>query len=303
MTDDISVFVINLESDVARRADIVAGFSGLPGFSLHVVPAVAGALLADAVSEALVGDPEWSQRKGTIGCFLSHVEAWERVARLGRGFAVVMEDDVDIAELGRLHDVRIPDDGEIVFLNDRMSVGPAPPGHAGIAPDVLPLRHALRKLDQIRSGPGGDGYLLTAHGAEKLLAACRADLFYGHVDGRLLRYATTRDELAAIGEDSWIGNVLCRHHHPDLMPELGLLKGYCLSFPLVSHKGLSSSRETEDAVRRDARAPATIPATAPAAPRPARDQRDGQRGTGSGTGRRAPGSRCATGTASPTSAT
>jgi hypothetical protein len=79
-----------------------------------------------------------------------------------------------------------------------------------------------------------------------LLAACRKDLFYGHVDGRLLRYATSEEDLAQLPSDSWIAGVIRNHHHATLKPTLGLVRGYCLSEPLVRHRGIESSRETAD---------------------------------------------------------
>ena len=64
---------------------------------------------------------DWVSLKGTIGCFLSHVSAWEQIAVLKSPYAIVLEDDVDISSLKALHAFTPPDDAEIVFLNDRMS--------------------------------------------------------------------------------------------------------------------------------------------------------------------------------------
>jgi hypothetical protein len=119
------------------------------------------------------------------------------------------------------------------------------PQEAG-SPQPLPIWRALQQLEAAHGGPGGDGYLLTPEAARKLLSACARDFYFGHVDGRLLRYATSEDDLARLPEKSWIAGVVRYHRHPTLIPALGLLKGYCLSAPLVRHLGVPSIREMED---------------------------------------------------------
>jgi glycosyl transferase family 25/polysaccharide pyruvyl transferase len=203
-----------------------------------------------------------AEYKGTIGCFLSHVRAWEEVARLSEQYAVVLEDDVDIVALSQLPPFAIPVDADIIFLNDRMAAS----NHKIDALRVLPVWCGLEHLDALRSGPGGDGYLLTPNGAKLLLTACLKDFYYGHVDGRLLRYSTSEADLAVLSNDSWIAKVVRNHHHPRLVPTLGLLRGYCLSSPLVVHRGTVSTREAEDVAARDL----TIQPTTQGSPLPMR---------------------------------
>jgi GR25 family glycosyltransferase involved in LPS biosynthesis len=242
----IPTFVMNLLSDTARRENVIAQFSKLPDFDLNVVVGVDGRELPNQVCLALAQSEHWIRYKGTIGCFLSHVKAWEEVARCSAPFAIVLEDDVHAAGLNRLSTLTLPSDAEYIFLNDRMT--PALPPSAVLT--ALPVWRALRRVDSLRCGPGGDGYLLTPACALKLLAACRKDLFYGHVDGRLLRYATSEEDLAALPSESWIASVIRNHHHPSLKPTLGLVRGYCLSEAVVRHRGIASSRETADQALR-----------------------------------------------------
>ena len=245
-SERIPTFVTNLERDVARRENMVAQFARLPGFDLNFVVGVEGGDLPDQACYALTRLESWVRYKGTIGCFLSHVKAWEAAAGCAEPFAVILEDDVDARGLHRLASVVRPMDAEFIFLNDRLSAGVAPSSTL----EVLPMWRALTRVDALRCGPGGDGYLVTPQCAAALVAACRKDLFYGHVDGRLLRYATSEQDLAALPANSWIGSVIRNHHHPTLKPQLGLVRGYCLSEPLVHHRGVPSSREDADQTLR-----------------------------------------------------
>lgn len=236
----VLAFVINLDKDRDRRDAILRQFDGLADLEPRIVEGVYGRHLPDGLCEHLAQEKQWAKHKGTIGCFLSHVKAWEEVARLDDRFAIVLEDDVNVAGLARLADIALPEDAEIVFINDRMC------GEGRGAPAATPMLRALQRLEASHGGPGGDGYILTPAGARKLLAALATDYYYGHVDGRLLRYATGEDDLAALPEKSWIVGVVRHHRHPSLVPKLGLLKGYTLSAPLVRHLGVVSIREAED---------------------------------------------------------
>lgn len=238
----LTAFVINIQRDSGRLAAITRQFDDLPGFTMKIVPGTHGPSLSDNACNILTRSAAWVEFKGTIGCFMSHVKAWEEVAKLAENFAVVLEDDADAAALGQVSALAIPPGADLIFLNERVS--PCEPGDA--PPRVLPIWHALRRMDRQKSGPGGDGYLLSPRGAAKLLNACLTDSYYGHVDGRLLRYATQEEDFLHMPADSWIVSVIRNHHHPQLPPALGLLQGYCLSRPLVRHKGVPSSREAAD---------------------------------------------------------
>lgn len=242
----IPTFVINLLSDAARRDNVTKQFVNLPAFDMSFVVGAVGRDLPNEACFGLTRSENWIRFKGTIGCFLSHVKAWEEAAHCASPFAVILEDDVDLSQLGRLTSLTIPPDAEIIFLNDRLTADLSPLS----ALHALPLWRALKRVDRLRCGPGGDGYLLTPACAAKLVAACRKDLFYGHVDGRLLRYATGEDDLAELPNDSWIAGVIRNHHHATLKPTLGLVRGYCLSEPLVKHRGIVSTRETADQALR-----------------------------------------------------
>ncbi len=247
--EKIPALIVNLERDAERRAEILGQFDDKPMFDARIVKGVAGDTLPDCVRMLLTDSQMWLPNKGALGCFLSHVRAWEIVAQLPVPFAMVLEDDSDISGLEEVWSLSIPADAEFIFLNDRMSGG-----WKDDEVKVTEMLHSLvrKDLDRIRPGHfdrdgfGTDGYLLTPGGARKLVEACRTDLYFGHVDGRLLRYVTAQADLDNLPDESWVKSIIMHHHHKQHMPRLGLLKGYALSRPLVRHRALDSSRVQAD---------------------------------------------------------
>ncbi|MFH1604197.1 MAG: hypothetical protein ABIH03_09865, partial [Pseudomonadota bacterium] len=139
--------------------------------------------------------------------------------------------DANVQGLGSLSSVEIPENADFIFLNDQMS---PPCGAAPTNPQVLPIGAGLCNLT--KKGVGAYGYALTPRGAWKLVSACTTDLYYGHVDSRLLRYCTSEDDLGALPADSYALQVIRQHHHPRLVPRMGLLRGYCVTPPLIAHR-------------------------------------------------------------------
>jgi GR25 family glycosyltransferase involved in LPS biosynthesis len=240
------VFIISLDRDAERRKSILRQFEALSQFKPEIIRGVAGGTLPDAVCMALTQSRNWSAQKGAIGCFLSHVKAWENIAKLSDPYAIVLEDDAIVRRLSKLSELKIPADAEFVFLNDRTS--PQKEISTGKV-EVVPMLQVLHHLNIIRGGAGTDGYLLTPGAAQKLLKACEKDLYFGHIDGRLLRYTTQESDLVELPEGSWISNVLWNHHDQRRPPTFGLLRGYSVSPSLVSHGAFNqSSREAEGMV-------------------------------------------------------
>jgi GR25 family glycosyltransferase involved in LPS biosynthesis len=242
LDEKITVLIMNLERDTERLTHIMRQFQELSGFEVQIVKGIAGETLPDSVYLALTDGEQGPARKGTLGCFLSHVRAWETVAKMQGNFAVVLEDDVNIIDLDAIRGLRIPADAEFIFINERMS---ARWHNADFT--VVGMPDVLLCLDASRRNLGGDGYVLTPSGARKLLAACQTDLYSGHVDGRLLRYVTSAGDVENLPPESWTKKVISHHHNKRRMPELGLLRGYSVSKPLVQQRGIASSRERADA--------------------------------------------------------
>lgn len=228
----LSLHIIHLDSDVDRERRLLEALSLLrSAVDPHFVPAIDGRALTREACLELAGDPRWAGNKGTIACFMSHARAWERVAEGPDDHALVVEDDVDLSAVGQFASYDIPRDADVVFINDRMAPAPeaCPPRGA-----ARPIRDLLAHLDRSRA-MGADGYLLSKRGARILSDACRRDGYYGHVDGRLLRYCTSAADLSSLGGGSWISGIVANHHNPARPPQMGILRGYSLWPSLVSH--------------------------------------------------------------------
>ena len=85
------IFLINLDRSPGRLAAMIAQFDAL-GLQAERLPAVEGNSI-DLSSDAFSG-----LRPGEIGCFLSHREAWRRLAESGEELALVLEDDVRLSQ-------------------------------------------------------------------------------------------------------------------------------------------------------------------------------------------------------------
>ena len=157
-----------MESELARAGVRFERIAGVDGTALS-------ARTLDGFRRARPAT-EWLP--GEIGCFLSHHEAWRRIASGEDDWAAVFEDDISVSpELGRLLAATdwIPGDADVIRLEAnramRLSGGRAIPS--------VPRR----RLFLARSGTSGAaGYLLSRRAAAELIEAppalhTAADLF------------------------------------------------------------------------------------------------------------------------------
>src|SRR5690242_2071647 len=91
---DYAVFAINLDEQGQRYEKLKAQFP----LDLHVlirIPGVKGRYLPDAAA-ARLGGAKAKMQKGTLGCFLAHVAAWERFCASVFDHGLFVEDDVKV---------------------------------------------------------------------------------------------------------------------------------------------------------------------------------------------------------------
>lgn len=252
LTAPLDVLVINMDRDVERLRAITAEFAALEGFALRRHPGFLATLLPLGAVRRLARD---ARQVGALGVFLAHLGAWERIAE-GTRPALVLEDDVTPVNPRRLLDAELPDDADIVFCNSRMDPGRAEGGQPGswkLPVGARPVDLMVPLKAERRGPPGGDGYLLTAEGARKLVAACAEDGYGGHVDWRLLRYCLRREAIEAVVAGTWLAGHGPLGNHP---ARWDVLKGYCLEPAVIRHHGHGeSSRAPLDGVSRAARPP------------------------------------------------
>jgi GR25 family glycosyltransferase involved in LPS biosynthesis len=237
---DYEVFVINLDRNAERLAEIERQCVGFP-VRPQRVGAVAGDTLPGAAVRRLTG--EVSAPRGTLGCFLSHAAAWERLLAGSAACALVMEDDAlpllafprSIAELG------LPEGWDVVWVNDRMQGEYDPDTVAGFR--TVAAVNAVRGFPAWHDAVGGDGYLISRSGARRLLEWCQADGFSGDVDWRMLGYALEPGEVAGLACGSAARRLL------DGLPVPGRaarLQAHVLQPALVREVSLRSDRQDVD---------------------------------------------------------
>ena len=196
-----------------------------------------------AAVQRLGGDPHM---RGTLGCFLSHAGAWEAMLNRGDDHCLIVEDDVipllDLpADLDRLG---LPDGFDIVFVNDRIAPRLDPAETTGFT--TRTLQAAMHAFPAEDNAPGGDGYILSRKGAQKLLTWVGEDGFGEDVDWRLIAYGLSPAAIAAVPRPSHAGPWLDKVSRLVGRPER--LDAHVLHPPLIRTVGVSSDREDENRV-------------------------------------------------------
>jgi len=162
----LHVLVINLERSADRRAAITARLAAL-GLVPEFFAATDGRLLDPKQLEQLAGPQGLSP--GEIGTHFSHVGTWRHIVDRGWDAALVLEDDAILApELPAVMERLTPEclaRFDVVRLSSLMK-------QVGKPLDALTGQHTL--LLPTKSPSGLQGYVVTAHGARRLLAVIDA---------------------------------------------------------------------------------------------------------------------------------
>ena len=241
--DAYGIAVVNLDRNTERYAWTERLFGQGP-VPLHRVPAIEGSRLSIPAVRRLRGDPAM---RGTLGCFLSHAAAWDSLTVRNLSHLLVIEDDViPLADLpARLGPLGLPPGYDICFVNDRLEPWLDP--DAAMRPSLHRLADALRSFPPEDNAPGGDGYLLSAQGAAKLLRWVAEDGFTGDLDWRLLAYGMDEAAIAALPHPAFARDMLDRLRHG--IPRADRLDAYVLHPALIRTVGVSSDREDENGAR------------------------------------------------------
>ena len=239
---DYAVYGINLDEHPLR-------FAGLRGQlpaerpPLRRVPGVKGRHLPDAAA-ATLGGATGAAQKGTLGCFLAHVAAWERIARGAHLHALVLEDDVrlvlDLPESIAAFD--LPPGYDLCFAGDGTEPEGLPLPTA--APRWIALAEALATKPADWEAPGAFGYFLSRAGATKLLGLVARDGCSGDVDWRLVAYALGKARCRQWPRDHAAFTRLGAHC--DRIGPEAALAAWCLSPSLFRPGRIGSTRKTDD---------------------------------------------------------
>ena len=241
--DAYEIAAVNLDRNTERLAwtERLFGHGPVP---LHRVSGIEGSRLPTSAVHRLKGDPAM---RGTLGCFLSHAAAWDSMAARGLRQLLVIEDDViPLADLpARLGPLGLPPGYDICFVNDRLE--PRLDSDAATQPSLHRLAEVMRGFPPEDNAPGGDGYLLSAQGAAKLLRWVAQDGFAGDLDWRLLAYGMDPASIAALPRQAFSWQMLDRLQHA--IPRADRLDAYVLHPALIRTVGVSSDREDENRER------------------------------------------------------
>jgi len=202
----ISAFVINMERDRDRYDRLERELSAYDFTRTYRVPGVQGSALPDQLCLKLTNDPNSLKTKGAVGCFLSHVRAWEKVAASETSASVILEDDAILQNWELLSSIDFPQDFDVIFANNRVS---------GFSADISLVEfHEVEKsltfIDHHGKAVGGDCYILSKRGAGRLLDRCRVDGYFGHVDIRILAYSLSYEKIDVLPEYSWVKGAVQR---------------------------------------------------------------------------------------------
>ena len=190
-----AVLVINLDRSAVRMVEIERQFAGM-AVRPRRLSATDGALVPLAAARRLAGRDVVPP--GTLGCFMSHVAAWEALLAGEEECALVIEDDVipQVSLPAGLGGLGLPPGWDVVWVNDRMA--PQVDLDAATGFTVHGLAGVMRGFWPETTAPGADGYLISREGARKLLAWVTADGMADDVDWRMVAYGLTREEVEAI---------------------------------------------------------------------------------------------------------
>lgn len=162
------IFVINLARNPERLARMEKLLAA-QGLQFERLEAVDGKTLKE---EEIA---RWSQRQpdgslclspSEVGCMLSHRHAWEKIAAMETGHAVILEDDIHFsAEAAAFlkSSEWIPADAEIVKIETVKK------WKTVVSKKSIPLDHGHSLARLLGQHFGTGGYIITASGARRLL--------------------------------------------------------------------------------------------------------------------------------------
>ncbi|MHA7155903.1 glycosyltransferase family 25 protein [Arthrobacter sp. TMN-50] len=220
----VSTAIINLRED-SRKYDLAIALYEKMGLSLDRVEATRGTDISKFVRSSVVSKSGQLLGPGAVGCALSHIAAWERIANSTEQHGLILEDD-GLPYSWQNIDGIIQDAGtfDILYVNERMSSAARTEYERGVSL----LWDTLQSRPEKMHGWGADGYIVSREAAQKLLEMISGDKIVGHIDGQIGSYGIDAAS-KAISRAQRVG-LNCRKNMQPHKP----LRIKCLRFPLVA---------------------------------------------------------------------
>lgn len=252
LAQPLQTLVINLAKDSDRMQHISEQYNGLQQFNLYRIDGVLGSSLPVYAQRQLFGPRVNELHSGNLGCFLSHVKAWEYVQN-SKEWTLIIEDDAELVDPDLLFTVDFPDNADLIFVNERCDPF-SRRTTMQIPGEVLPMIDLVHhKTDPKRNGQsvGGDGYILSPQGASVLLSTITDDAFIALPDGLLFRYSLAASETHSLISGTWLEDVRMISSRHSLPCSWNVLRGYCLSPAAIRESRRFTSSRFEDMATPD----------------------------------------------------
>ena len=242
----VPVFVVNLRHETEKMAAIENQAARYNFLKLMRIGGVYGSSLPDQLCFKLTNDPNAVNAKGAVGCFLSHIRAWELLVAYQFPWAIVIEDDAVFRDWSGIPLLGFPEDFDLILANNRTEI--SDPKATPSAPVFKDIKDALFEIERRKQAVGTDCYILSIAGANKLLEATGRDWYFGHIDLRMLAYSLSAEDVATnLPNDGDLRRTMLKII--DLCKRPKLLKTYTLVPSLVDHiPAKDTSRTREDAL-------------------------------------------------------
>jgi GR25 family glycosyltransferase involved in LPS biosynthesis len=245
--------IINLDHDLERWAK-VGELVGKTGHQAERVGGVRGLYLPNLAIQGIPGASKVA--RGTLGCFLSHLSAWEKIASGAQARGFIAEDDVDFASWMRpgLLQQMTGNDCDLIFCNRRMLEEEkwVIPDRTNEPVTVQPLFPVLMTKPVTFRAPGGEGYILSRNGARKLIDLVSRFGIHGDVDWFMVVMSLSDEERKSFAAPA----PLERHCRklPRIYGAGRKLNAGVMSPWMIRHAYVGSSRKIDDTAYAEARA-------------------------------------------------
>ena len=238
----IKAYVINLDCDL-QNFEKVESIAGEVPLNIERISGIRGSSIPLFLIEKTVVNYEHDLQMGTVGCFLSHVKAWEKIASNGSGF--VFEDDITFQNMETLCELTEElQTYDLVFVNNRMC------GEAVVDNTrnncVNPLKkEILARSEKNQIACGGDGYYLSQAGAQRLVDLISNKGIFNDVDWFIFYCAVGNNNLDEIRGNRTFHRKLSFFSDTYELAD-PILKGGSLAKSLVTHAPTQSRRIIEN---------------------------------------------------------